>query len=125
MPAIEVRVLGPIDVVGEDGSIPLAGKQARLLAALVVAGGRACGIDELVEAVWDGSAPPSARKLVQVYISQLRKALPELQLVTRGGAYALELDREGLDAARFEGLLDECRSTRRDGNPALTVSLAE
>jgi predicted ATPase/DNA-binding SARP family transcriptional activator len=122
---MEVRVLGPVDVVGDDGSIALAGKQTRLLAALVVAGGRACGVDELVEAVWDGSAPPSARKLVQVYVSQLRKALPELELVTRGGAYALELGPEGLDAARFERLLDECRAAGRGGNPALAVSLAE
>ena len=60
-------------------AISLAGKQARLLAALLVAEGKTRGTDELVEAIWDGSAPASARKLVQVYVSQLRKVLPAEQ----------------------------------------------
>ncbi len=119
-------MLGPVEVVGEGGPIPLAAKQARLLAALVVAGRRACGVEELVEALWDASVPASARKLVQVYVSQLRRALPpEMELVTRRGAYALELASEALDAARFERLLDECGAARREGNSALALSLAE
>ena len=91
MAAADVRVLGSLEVVGENGPIALAAKQMRLLAVLVAAG-RPCGIDELVEAVWDGSAPASARKLVQVYVSQLRKVLPAgIAIVTRPGAYVAEV----------------------------------
>ena len=123
----EVRVLGPIEVVGDGGAVvSLAAKQLRLLTALVVAAGRACEVDELVEAVWGESPPASARNLVQVYVSQLRKALPDgIEVVTRGGAYAVELAPEQLDAARFERLLVECGTTRRTGNAALAASLAE
>ena len=125
MPVAEVRVLGPIEVVGRDGPVSLAGKHVRLLTALVVAEGRACGVDELVEAVWDGSGPASARKLVQVYVSQLRKALPtEIAIETKGGAYAIVLSPDALDAARFERLLGECVGAREAGNAALALSLA-
>jgi predicted ATPase/DNA-binding SARP family transcriptional activator len=127
MTAAELRVLGPVEIVGDGGAVaPLAAKQLRLLTALVVAAGRACEVDELVEAVWGDAPPASARSLVQVYVSQLRKALPPgIEVVTRPGAYALELALDQLDAARFERLLDECATARRSGNAALASSLAD
>jgi predicted ATPase/DNA-binding SARP family transcriptional activator len=126
MPAMEVRVLGPVEVVAGQGRTELAGKHARLLAALVVADGQALGVDRLVEAVWNGAEPASARKLVQVYVSQLRKTLPRgVEIVTRGSAYAAELAPDALDASRFERLLSECVEARHDGNPALALSLVD
>lgn len=127
MAAAEVRVLGPLEVVASDGVVvPLAAKQKRLLAALVAADGRACNVDDLVESVWGGSPPASARSLVQVYVSQLRKALPDgMAVVTGAGAYALELEPGCLDATRFERLLAECESARRAENAALAASLAD
>src|SRR6188472_3029098 len=124
--AAEVRVLGPVEVVDDDGPVSLSAKQRRLLAALVVADGRACGVDELVWATWGESSPASAAKLVQVYVSQLRKVLPNaLRIVTRAGAYALELEHDVLDAHRFERLVAESRSVRATGNPALAASLID
>lgn len=127
MSAAEMRVLGPLEVVGGDGVVvSLPAKQTRLLAALLVADGRACGNDELVEAVWAGSPPASARNLVHVYLSQLRKALPAgITLVNRGGGYAADLAPGCLDAARFERLLADSRAARANGNAALAASLAE
>ena len=126
MPVAEVRVLGPVEVVGGDGVVLLAAKQTRLFAALLVADGRACGRDELVEAVWTGLQPASARNLLQVYVSQLRKELPaEAAILTRPGGYALKLDPRLLDAARFERLLAEGARARQEGNPALARSLVD
>jgi predicted ATPase/DNA-binding SARP family transcriptional activator len=127
MPAAEIRVLGPVELVDDANSaVQLAAKPKRLLAALVVGQGRARTVDELADSVWNGSPPASARNLVQVYVSQLRKTLPEgIEIVTRGGAYALEVAPGGLDAARFEGLLGDARAARRDVNPALAVSLTD
>ena len=124
--ASEVRVLGPVALLEDDGVVSLPAKHARLLAALAIADGRALGIDELVEAVWDGAAPVSARKLVQVYVSQLRKTLPAgSAITTRGSAYAIDLAPEALDAKRFERLVDEARDAGRTGNAALALSLVE
>jgi predicted ATPase/DNA-binding SARP family transcriptional activator len=127
MHAAELRVLGPVELVGDErNTVPLAAKHKRLLAALMVEHGRACTVDELAESVWNGSPPASARNLVQVYISQLRKVLPDgIEIVTRGGGYALEVAPGSLDAARFESLLGEARAARRDENPALAFSLAD
>jgi predicted ATPase/DNA-binding SARP family transcriptional activator len=125
MPEGEVHVLGPVEVVADGVAIPLAGKHARVLAALLIAD-RACGVDELVEAVWDGTAPASARKLVQVYVSQLRKSLPAgVEIATRQGAYEASLSSDALDAARFERLLREAVDAREAGNAALALSLAD
>jgi predicted ATPase/DNA-binding SARP family transcriptional activator len=124
--AAEVRVLGPVGVVDDGEAVPLPAKHARLLAALAIAEGRVLGTDELVEAIWDGAAPASARKLVQVYVSQLRKVLPAgCAIATRGSGYAIALGRDALDAARFERLLDEARDAGGAGNAALALSLTE
>ncbi|HET7515774.1 MAG TPA: winged helix-turn-helix domain-containing protein, partial [Gaiella sp.] len=95
MAGAAIRVLGPVEVVGNDGPVSLAAKHRCLLAALLVADGRSCGVDELVEALWGSGPPASARKLVQVYVSQLRRSLPDtVRIVTKHGSYALEVEPE-------------------------------
>ena len=60
--AMELRILGPLEIAGENGPVDLrAAKHRRLLAALTLAGGRACSADALVDAVWGVSPPASAR----------------------------------------------------------------
>ena len=104
---MDVCVLGPVEVVGEAGAIQLpAVKQRRLLTALVVDAGKTTAVDVLVDAVWPEAPPSSAPKLVQVYVSQLRKVLVDgVRIETRGGGYSLELDPHALDAARFASCL--------------------
>jgi len=121
-----IRVLGPVEIVGDDGPMPLAAKPRCLLAALLVTSGGSCTLDELVEALWAADAPASARKLVQVYVSQLRKALPEpVRIVTRPGGYALEAPPGLVDVEVFQRLVEESAAARRDGNDERAVSLAE
>ena len=121
---LEVRVLGPVEVVGDAGPVRLPGqKHRRLLASLVVHRGTTVAADVLIETLWHGSPPSSAAKLVQVYVSQLRKALPSaLGIETRDRGYALVLDPRSLDAARFERLLANGMQARREGSPELALS---
>src|ERR671935_188755 len=121
---VEIRVLGPVELGGATDELPLtAEKQRRLLAALVARAGEACSTDRLIDAVWDASPPASADKLLQVYISQLRKLLQPASIRRRGASYALELNGSSVDTIRFERLLGEGRAALRAGNPALAVSL--
>jgi predicted ATPase/DNA-binding SARP family transcriptional activator len=124
---MEIRVLGPTEVIGDRGPLRLAASmQRRLLAALVVGGGETRSPDVLIDTLWGESPPASAPKLLQVYVSQLRKALPAPAYIrTRSAGYALELDDESLDAARFERLLREGREALGEGNPALATSLLD
>ena len=93
----------------------------------LVADGRACGIDELVEAAWDRQAPASARKLVQVYVSQLRKVLPPaIAILTVDGGYAA---RARAGRARRRAVRAAAprmrRGARRQATPRSRASLAE
>ena len=101
-------MLGPLEVRADGVVVELPGhKHRRLLAALAVANGRACSVDALADAVWGEAPPASGRKLLQLYVSQLRKALDRSVIVTEGSGYALGLDRGAIDAVRFEGLAEE------------------
>src|SRR5919201_1380358 len=121
---VEIRVLGPVELGGATEELPLtAEKQRRLLAALVARAGEACSTDRLIDAVWGASPPASADKLLQVYISQLRKLLQPASIRRRGASYALELNGSSVDTIRFERLLGEGKAALRAGNPALAVSL--
>jgi predicted ATPase len=121
---VEVRVLGPVDVVGGDGVVaPGAEKQRRLLAALATHVGETCSTDVLIDAIWGASPPASAAKLLQVYVSQLRKLLGPTQIARRGSGYALDLGDDSLDAARFERLVEEGKAAIRCGNPPLAATL--
>jgi len=109
--AVEFRVLGPFEA--SDNGRPLdvgVGKQRALLAMLLLRANEIVSTDRLVDALWDDDPPASAINSIHVYVSQLRKVLPDGQLRTRGRGYALELDPEHLDLARFERLLDEGRT---------------
>ena len=118
-------MLGPVEVVGDDGPFALAAKPRCLLAALLIADGGSRTLDELVEALWGSTTPASARKLVQVYVSQLRRSLPaRIRIVTTPGGYALEAPPDLVDAVAFQRLVEESAAARREGNHALGLSLA-
>ncbi len=121
----ELRVLGPVEVVARGEPVSLPAMPRRLLAALVVAGGGVRPVDELVDALWGEEPPVSARKLLQQYVSQVRRVLPpSIRIDTRPGGYALSAETAAVDAVRFEGLLSDAIMARRQRNPALAASLA-
>jgi predicted ATPase/DNA-binding SARP family transcriptional activator len=124
---MELRVLGPLEIAGENGPVDLrAAKHRRLLAALTLAGGRACSADALVDAVWGARPPTTAPKLLQVYVSQVRKVLPNRDaLVTTPNGYALRFEGVSLDADRFERLVTDAAQALAEGNASLALSQLE
>jgi predicted ATPase/DNA-binding SARP family transcriptional activator len=107
---IEFRVLGSLEVVDEDGPLtPGPPKQRALLVLLLLHRGEAVSSDRLIDELWGEQAPASAVKIVQGYVSNLRKVLGDGVLVTRGRGYLLQIDPGQLDVDRFEGLVGEGR----------------
>jgi DNA-binding SARP family transcriptional activator len=98
------RLLGPLEVEGEDGPIRLGGpKQRATLAILLLNANRVVSIDRIADDLYAGSPPASAVAQVQRQISELRKALgPEAGIETRAPGYLIRLDDEQLDLSRFE-----------------------
>src|SRR5438093_7388220 len=107
---MEFRILGPLDAVSDGRALDLGGaKQRALLAMLLLHANEVVSQDRLIDALWDEAPPETARKAVQVYISQLRKLLGPGLLVTRPPGYVLQLEPGKLDLDRFEALRREAR----------------
>ena len=105
MPAVEVRLLGPLEVGVAGRRLQLRRqKQRTLLALLALRAGEVVSIDRLVEELWAGEPPKAAVGSLQNLVSELRKTLTPELIVTRPPGYVLELDRDRVDAHRFERL---------------------
>ncbi len=105
--ALELRILGPVQAVRAGREVPLGGpKQRAVLALLLLDAGRTAPAGHLAEALWQGHPPPGAPKTLRSYVSRLRSLLaPEVELLARGGGYALITGPDQLDAGRFEQLV--------------------
>ena len=91
---MEYRVLGPLEVLGEDGPLPLGGaKQRALLALLLLNANRVVSRERLIDDLWGDDPPETAVTTVQVYVSRLRKVLPAGVLVTQPPGYLLRVER--------------------------------
>ena len=110
MSQFEFRLLGPLEAVEDDRPLALGGvKQRALLAVLLLHANQVVSSDRLIDEVWGESPPATAGKIVQVYVSRLRKQLGEARLLTRPPGYLLHVDPAELDLARFERLVAEAR----------------
>ena len=113
---IEFRILGPLEVLEHDRPLALAVRRSRaLLAVLLLHRGEVVSTDRLIDALWGERASPTAAKTVQVYVSNLRKALGDGLLVTRGRGYLLQAEPCQVDSDRFEALVAEGRSCAAGG----------
>jgi len=114
---LEFRILGPLEVVEHDRLLVLGGpKQRALLVILLLHRGEVVSTDRLGDELWGERPPASAAKTVQVYMSNLRKALGDGVLVTRGHGYLLQTARGQVDVDRFEVLVDAGRTALGEGD---------
>ncbi|WP_020519283.1 AfsR/SARP family transcriptional regulator [Catelliglobosispora koreensis] len=104
---LEFGVLGPLLIRRDGAPVELSSAMLRRLTAILLAkAGIALTADTLIDALWDGSPPPTARKTLQVYVHRLRQALGGEETVPRGpDGYRLCLDQGSLDAQEFLDLL--------------------
>jgi predicted ATPase/DNA-binding SARP family transcriptional activator len=110
---VGLRVLGPVEIEGSCGPVPVGGpKQRLLLAALLAARGTVVPFDRLLEIVWDDDPPSTARATLQTSLSKLRRLLagvPGASLDSRPPGYVLDAPDGLVDADRFEAELARAR----------------
>ena len=93
---MEFRLLGPLEVVEHDRVLVLGGgRQRALFAMLLLHANEVVSADRLIDGLWGQTPPATAGKIVQVYVSRLRKQLGNGRLVTRSPGYLLRVDRDG------------------------------
>jgi predicted ATPase/DNA-binding SARP family transcriptional activator len=123
-PALEFRILGPLEAIAGGRAIDLGSpKQRDLLAVLLIDGGRVVSTARLADEIWHGEPPDRPEPTLQAYVSRLRKVLGAHRLVTRAPGYALDVRPDDIDAARFERLLTSGRDARLAGDAERAVAL--
>ncbi len=119
--ALEFRVLGPLEVLDAGGqALALGGqKQRAVLAVLLLEAGRVVPTEVIVDRLWGEEPPPTAITSLQNTISRLRKLLGQERLLTKPPGYAISMEPEELDLARFERLVAEAHELKPEPKAAL------
>jgi predicted ATPase/DNA-binding SARP family transcriptional activator len=126
---VRIGILGPLEVrVGFGEPVEVVGPRLRtLVVRLALDPDRVVLSSQLIDAVW-GSAPPAqAANALQSLVSRLRRVIPDA-IESHPAGYRLALDREAVDAGRFETLAlagrEELRRDPRQAARTLREALA-
>ena len=130
---MEVHVLGPLEVLDDDGT-PLdirGGKLRTVLALLALRAGEIVPTTRIIEDLWGEQELQDPVNAVQVVVSKLRRALlagrndGTVVITTSTAGYSLELERESIDATRFERRSALGRQLLAGGDPAAAATVFE
>ncbi len=126
---LEFLVLGPIDVVvGGNSVVPTSARQRDLLVLLLLDADTAVSSDRLIDRLWHGEPPATARSALQTYIAKLRTILdgfPTVGISTVSGGYRLDVEDGTIDAHRFEELTHRARQALLAGSARTAVETLE
>lgn len=129
---IQVDLLGPLRiwVRGEDCT-PSGRIRKAIVGLLALRSGRVVETETLLDHVWNGSPPPSARASLQMHITHIRRRFPiEGALATVDGGYRLEVAEDRVDAVRFaaairDGLDHLARGSFHRATEVLAAALSD
>src|ERR671934_1753489 len=103
-------ILGPLDLANGAGPVALeAPKQRALLAVLLLHPNETVSSDRLIDELWGERPPATAMKVLQTYVSQLRRIIGADTIATRPPGYLLRVDAGALDATEFRRMFAEGR----------------
>jgi DNA-binding SARP family transcriptional activator len=112
---MDLQLLGPVEATLDGRPVSLGPtKQRALLAMLALDANATVGVDRLIDGLWGEDPPATAPKMVQLYVSQLRRLLAgdDAEIVTHGRGYELRVRDDAIDAARFERLIEQAAGDR-------------
>ena len=116
---MEYRILGPLEVADESGAVALGTvKERTVLAVLLLHANEVVSRERLIDELWGETAPPTAKKAVNVYVSKLRKSLTHDgsdPIETAAGGYRLSVDADQFDVTRVHELLAGARENASAG----------
>ena len=129
---LEFRLLGRVEVYRDGRPVDVGGpKQRAVLASLLLRVRRVVSVDQLIDDLWPEHPPARAAATVQVFVSQLRRALePERSrgavatvLVTASPGYRLDIEPTAVDAHTFADLVAHGREALDAGMPEQAAQL--
>jgi DNA-binding SARP family transcriptional activator/tetratricopeptide (TPR) repeat protein len=109
---VHYRFLGRLEVWDGDTELALGGpRERKTLGLLLLAQGSTVPMSRLIEALWDGTPPPTADKQVRNSVSRLRTVFASARrpgpLVADGTGYRLVVADDGSDAALFDARVEQ------------------
>lgn len=103
---MEFRILGQLEIVDDGVAIELPpGQRRSLLIDFLLHADEVVSVDRLVEDLWEGGAPATAEKIVQLHISHLRRQLGTERIERQAAGYAFRLGPGELDVQLAEQLV--------------------
>jgi DNA-binding SARP family transcriptional activator/tetratricopeptide (TPR) repeat protein len=110
---VQVRLLGPVDVLVSGAPRPVHGTRRKsVLAVLALRAGEVVSTDHLVDVVWAGNPPPTAAATLQNHVSYLRGLLgARSAIVARAPGYQLAIGPEATDVVVAERLIQQGEQT--------------
>ncbi|MFC9099659.1 MULTISPECIES: AfsR/SARP family transcriptional regulator [Streptomyces] len=121
---LEFGVLGPLEVNMNGRGLTVGGpRQRAVLSALLLSFNQVVSFDALIEKVWNGRPPSTARTQVAICIATLRKifrtaGLDRETIITATPGYMLSLTGHSLDSLRFERLVARATELTAENRPA-------
>ncbi len=109
---VEFEVLGPLKAIKGEHLLALGGPKQRLVLALLLADpGQTISVDRLIDGVWDGQPPDTARKTLQGYVHHLREVVGSVIQTDQAG-YRLDTAGVSIDAIEFEAAFETVASSK-------------
>jgi len=116
------RILGRLEIEADGAPVDLNGQRERkLMIDLLLHANELVPTDRLVDDMWGDSPPKNATTSLYNGLTNIRKIVGDA-LVTRAPGYVLRVERDQLDALRFEDLL---AGARQQAPAARAASLRE
>ena len=129
---IDVRLLGPFEVVVAGRPVHIGSvKQRAVFALLALQAGKVVSSETLCDAVWVEDRPASPSATLHSLVSRLRGALGSAggpvdggrdMLRTRDPGWVLDIDAEGVDALHFARLTGRARQRSGRGEAAAAAA---
>ncbi|KAK1177370.1 BTAD domain-containing putative transcriptional regulator [Streptomyces sp. NBS 14/10] len=116
---MEFQLLGPFEARHEGERVVVAGRRQErcLLGILLLDAGRAVTTARLIDLLWNGAPPASARSTVHTYIGRLRARLGPYGLCveTRHDGYAVDPGAHAVDVVEFRDLVGKASAEHDPG----------
>ncbi len=128
---VQVKLLGPVEIIGPHGVAPLpVGRPRALAAVLALHADRPIPPQRLITALWGDEEPPTAMRTLQSNLARVRRALvgvacvPDILRRDEAG-YRLRLDTSRVDSWQFEEHVGVARRAMAGGEVTTAMARLE
>lgn len=122
------QLLGTLTVRRNGDRVDLGGlRQQRLLVALLLDVDRVVSGDRLIDAMWDGEPPATARRQLHNAVAAIRRSFTSAKdiIVKDGPGYRIQVDPQAVDAHRFTTTMARASGDVAGGRLERAVELLE